>query len=158
MSPAPSASTYEVSPLPPLSHTPPKPQRCRAELFTGDFPELGAPVVHSENVGQRFRLALEAARNMLAGGSGLGPQNAFGTCPLHSLSCCTAPLMLDFPPARTGYDNDPVRVVDALLEALDDPTLALAQWEEAYGVVQVCLWHCCGLVPCSKDGASFFSL
>ncbi len=40
---------------------------CRAEPFTGDFPEMGPPLVHSESVGQRFKLALEAARNMLAG-------------------------------------------------------------------------------------------
>ena len=42
---------------------------CRAELFTGDFPELGPPLVHSQSVGQRFKMALEAARTMLAGES-----------------------------------------------------------------------------------------
>lgn len=40
-----------------------------------------------------------------------------------------------FSPAP-GYDDDPLRVVEDLLETLGDPALALEQWEEQYGTVQ----------------------
>jgi len=40
---------------------------CRAEPYRGSFPELGPPVVESEGVGHRFRAALEAADNIMAG-------------------------------------------------------------------------------------------
>ncbi|PSC75189.1 acetyl-carboxylase 1-like [Micractinium conductrix] len=72
----------------------------RAEPYTGSFPELGPPVVESEGVGARFRAAVEAANNMLA-----------------------------------GYHNSPDAVTQDLLTCLDDPALALVQWNEAYGVV-----------------------
>ncbi len=35
-----------------------------------------------------------------------------------------------------GYHNNPVQVVDDLLDTLDDPALALVQWNEQYGIVQ----------------------
>lgn len=40
---------------------------CRAELFEGNFPELGPPVVVADGVGQRFQAALEAAKNVCGG-------------------------------------------------------------------------------------------
>ncbi|PRW58200.1 acetyl- carboxylase 1-like isoform A [Chlorella sorokiniana] len=72
----------------------------RAEPFLGSFPELGPPVVESEGVGHRFRVASEAAHNIMA-----------------------------------GYHNNPDAVMDGLLASLDDPALALVQWNEAYAVV-----------------------
>ena len=35
--------------------------------YTGGFPELGPPLVHSSNVDQRFKEALTAAKMILAG-------------------------------------------------------------------------------------------
>ena len=40
---------------------------CRAQPFTGCFPEAGPPVVEGEGVGHRFKAALEAAENIMAG-------------------------------------------------------------------------------------------
>ena len=37
----------------------------------------------------------------------------------------------------SGYDNGVDSVVAGLLACLDDPALALVQWQEQYGVVQV---------------------
>ncbi|EFN59405.1 hypothetical protein CHLNCDRAFT_56737 [Chlorella variabilis] len=73
----------------------------KAEPFTGSFPELGPPVVENKGVAHRFRAALEAADNIMA-----------------------------------GYHNSPDAVMDGLLSSLDDPALALVQWNEVYGVVQ----------------------
>ena len=46
--------------------SPPRRER-RAEPFTGSFPELGPPVVENKGVAHRFRAALEAADNIMAG-------------------------------------------------------------------------------------------
>jgi len=37
------------------------------EPFAGSFPEMGDPLVHSTKVDQRFKLALQAAKNILLG-------------------------------------------------------------------------------------------
>ena len=36
-----------------------------------------------------------------------------------------------------GYEHPVDQVVEDLLNCLDDPALALLQWKEAFGVVQV---------------------
>ena len=54
------------------------------------------------------------------------------------------------------------QVVEDLLSCLDDPALALLQWNEAFGVVQVCSpsqapempWASCMLVIHSQAGDS----
>ena len=38
--------------------------------------------------------------------------------------------------ARAGYEHPVDQVVEDLLSCLDDPALALLQWNEAFGVVQ----------------------
>lgn len=45
------------------------------------------------------------------------------------------PKVMNFSPTP-GYDDDPLRVVEDLLETLGDPALALEQWEEQCGTVQ----------------------
>lgn len=60
----------------------------------------------------------------------------------------TAVFTVVMPSARTwwlcaGYDNHPEEVVDTLLDTLDDPALALVQWQEQYGIVQVWLMRSC---------------
>ena len=39
-----------------------------------------------------------------------------------------------------GYEHPVDQVVEDLLSCLDDPALALLQWNEAFGVVQVRCW------------------
>lgn len=53
--------------VPAPASLPSLPSHRRAEPFTGAFPELGPPVVESEGVGHRFRVASEAAANIMAG-------------------------------------------------------------------------------------------
>lgn len=45
-----------------------------------------------------------------------------------------------------GYEHPVDQVVEDLLSCLDDPALALLQWNEAFGVVQVIsntIWYLC---------------
>jgi hypothetical protein len=44
----------------------------RAEAYEGSFPELGPPVVESDGVAHKFTKAYEAAKNIMAGGMGVG--------------------------------------------------------------------------------------
>ena len=61
-----------------------------------------------------------------------------------------------------GYEHPVDQVVEDLLSCLDDPALALLQWNEAFGVVQVrCmptnltyLHACCTLTAHSQDRES----
>lgn len=48
--------------------------------------------------------------------------------------------------AGAGYEHPVDQVVEDLLSCLDDPALALLQWKEAFGVVQVPSLPCIALV------------
>jgi acetyl-CoA carboxylase / biotin carboxylase 1 len=39
----------------------------KAQPYTGSFPELGPPIVHSDGVDHRFKEAYTACKNILAG-------------------------------------------------------------------------------------------
>jgi hypothetical protein len=55
-------------------------------------------------------------------------------------------LTLSCVPIWAGYEHPVGQVVEDMLSCLDDPALALLQWNEAFGVVQVC-GHCLFRIP-----------
>ena len=57
-----------IAPYPSLLLPPSSPEQViKAERFLGPFPDLGAPVVPSTRLDQRFRSTLEAAEMVLSG-------------------------------------------------------------------------------------------
>lgn len=115
--------------------------------FTGGFPELGPPLVQSVKVDQKFKTAFATCKNVLQG-EDPDPSHCLSSlaCQAMNPAFTTRALTRAFKILQTeslsvchdaGYEHAVDQVVADLLFCLDNPTLALLQWQEVFSVVEV---------------------